>query len=453
MNTHSTNKKFVFISDSDRESATSRLRVSGIPYIKKRLESNPENWEKIVEILRSEPLLGILLKLSNQTLMRMTHPRYRTVCSELLTEVSRHPHIGFVHSSFFGLPLDSRPTASGDDEDPWFGIGTFHAELDNEIKEKVTDLISEHEINIVPYRRNVELSVLASEFIDSHQNNLIFRFYVPTGKIWAGQTEEILGLFRDYLNNALKLNVRQNSHNTAQGTIYEFFGDGELSKEAVAEKFLDFTQIMDLCITDPDGAERILITQGASADEVARIVTTYTKKLRRITSDMRHEREQKILTIRHRMENELLEVASDSDLEVIRRLVDQVLPDKIGVSAAFGLGAARLEGTETKAIMLNFKPQFINQMNGIVAQELHGDQHIGPEPSQILDLIQRAGGKNTNDLKSAVYELEDSGTEPEKRLSAGRRLQAFLGKVGDKAVDAGIGILQAYIQNKIGIGT
>ena len=447
-------KKFLFLSDSDSDAARSRLAVAGIPYIKKRLESGSANWEKIVQIIDHEELIGALVKLSNTTMERMLHPEYSEVHHALLTRLAQIPHIVFVHSSFFGLSLD-HSSGSEEDEDSWFGSNGYFYPLDDETRKSVMELFDLYSLNIVPYRRNVELSVLAGEFVESHQSNLIFRFYVPSGKIYADQTTDVLNLFRDYLTRSLNIQVRQSTHATASGTVYEFFGDGSMSQEDVTGRVSSFKSVMDLCIADPTAAEQLLIRQGADAQLVGRLVTDYSKKLRRITSDVRQERERKVLDIRHRMETELIEIATDADLTSIRMLVEQVIPSRDDISDVMGLGTTQLGYSGPQNLIVNMNPQFIKQVTGVVAQEVYGDQNIGPEPMQLLELIRESHAPNALELQSAVYELEDSSISPEKRLGAARRLQAFLGKVskkaGEKALDAGIGILQAYVQTKLGI--
>lgn len=445
-------KKFLFISDSDSDAARSRLAVAGIPYIKKRLESGSANWQQIIGILEDESLIGVLVKLSNGSMERMLLPEYDEVHDKLLSKISALSHIVFVHSSFLGLGLEQSDSGE-DEEDTWFGPNGYFYVLEDEQRVAITELFNKHQLNVVPYRRNVELSMLASEFIESRQSNLIFRFYMPSGKIYAEQTYEVLSLFRDYLTQSLGMRVRQSTHSTTSGVVYEFFGDGDMSEEDVTSKFTDFSKVMDLCIIDPQRAEQLLVEQGADAQVVGRLVSDYSKKLRRITSDIRQERERKILEIRHRLEDELIEVASDAELYAIRNLVDQVVPAQDRVGEVMGLGT-RL-GRVGGGMVVNVRPQFINHVTGVVAQEVYGDQHIGPEPSQLLELIRERGTMNAIELQSAVYELEDADSSPEKRLSSARRLQAFLsrvgGKLGDKALDASIGMLQAYIQSKLGI--
>lgn len=451
MTTLNKNGTFLFLSDSDTESAKSRLAVSGIPYVRKRLESGASNWRKVVEIIDKEELLGVLVKLTNRTMRFLLHPSYAEVRGELLSRIKANPHIIFVHSSFFRLA----PEATGsveDDEDEWFGDTTrLFQPLDEEEQADVAALFEKYKLNIVPYRRNVELSLLAGDFVETHQRNLIFRFYIPSGKIYADQTADMLTLFRDYLAKSLKLQVRQTTHSTSRGTVYEFFGDGDLSQEEVTAKFSQFTEVMDLCLANPSSAEKLLVEQGADARTVGRLVTDYSKKLRRLTSDIRHERERKILDIRHRLEGELVDEATSAELDAIRLLVDEVIPLGTAVADVMGLGTLPLAYAGGNNLVVNVRPQFINHVQGVVAQELYGDQNIGPEPAQILELIRKSNFPNAVDLRSAVYELEDDNGLPEKRVSAGRRLQAFLAKMGDKAVDVGFGVLQTYIESKLGI--
>jgi hypothetical protein len=455
MTDSSDTKKFLFLSDSDSDAARSRLAVSGIPYIKKRLESGSANWGKIIEIIDEEHLIGVLVKLSNTTMERMLHPEYAKVHDELLTRIKHIPHIVFVHSSFFGLALE-QSTGIEEDDDSWFGSNGYFHPLKEEQRKAVMELFDQYDLNVVPYRRNVELSLLAGEFVEGHQSNLIFRFYVPSGKIYAEQTTDVLSLFRDYLTRSLDMKVRQSTHATASGTVYEFFGDGTMSQDDVTASFSSFAKVMDLCVADPTAAERLLVEQGADAQLVGRLVTDYSKKLRRITSDIRQERERKVLDIRHRLETELIEVASDAELGTIRLLVEQVIPSREGVTEVMGLGTSQLGFAGADNVVVNIRPQFVNQVAGVVAQEVYGDQNIGPEPMRLLELIRESGASNTVELQSAVYELEDADSSPEKRHSAARRLQAFLGKVGAKAgeklLDAGISALQAYVQAKLGIG-
>jgi len=445
-------KKFLFLSDSDRESAKSRLVAAGVPYIKKRLESRASNWETIVGIFETDPPLGVLVKLTNYTMGLLLAPNYAEVAAALLTKISQSSHIVFVHETFFKPDDIPEFSEEDEDEDLWFGSPqVLFGSLPEEQRAQVSQLFKSYGLNVVPYRRNFELSLLAGDFVESHQSNLIFRFYVPSGKIYAEQTVELLTLFRDYLSRSLGLQVKQSTHGTSNGTVYEFFGDGQLSQDDVAEKFDDFTNVMDLCLANPSEAEQLLIRQGADAGAVGRLVTDYSKKLRRLTNDIKQDRERKVLDIRHRLESDLIEVADQADLQAIADLVEQVVTKNAGFSDVMGIGTSIGRKDAISSVTVNVRPQFINHVKGIVSQEMYGDQHVGPETAELLELIRQGDFSNRAELQSAVYELEDDATSPQKRLRAGRLLQTFLNKFGAGVVDAGFGVLQTYIEGKLGI--
>jgi hypothetical protein len=57
---------FLFIGSTTPDAATSKLKASGIRYRMKRLESNPENWERILGHLKDPALIGVIVKLTSQ---------------------------------------------------------------------------------------------------------------------------------------------------------------------------------------------------------------------------------------------------------------------------------------------------------------------------------------------------------------------------------------------------
>lgn len=447
-------KPFLFLSDSDREAATSRLAVAGVPYVKKKLESSRTNWLKIIEIIKTEDFAAVLIKLTNRTLERMVDQELDHVAEELLERVSRLPHVAFVHATFFDLPA---PEPESDEEaDEWFGPTGYFPPLEDGDRREAMKMLARHDINCMPYRRNVELSVLASQFVDEHRENLVFRFYVPSGRLWAERAHDLLALFSEYLQKSLRLSVRLATYATLAGTTYEFFGDGGMSPEDVVDRLPVFAETMGLCMRDPERAERLLVAQGADADAVGRLVTDYRRKMRRIASDARHERERKVLDLRHQLEDELMDVAGEAELAAIRAMVDEALPASDDPAQLLGIATDRLGSAAPRMTTVNFQPQFIQTVNGIVAREINGTQNMSLEPTAILELIERHGRYDAPQLRSALHELEDMSAPTPARLSAGRRVQAFLAKLGakaaDKAADAGLAALQGYVQSKLGIG-
>ncbi|HEX8655382.1 MAG TPA: hypothetical protein VF693_09195 [Allosphingosinicella sp.] len=442
---------FLFLGDSDREGVTSKLKAAGIPYKKKLLESGVANWEKIISLFDDEDLFerheltGVIVKLTNNTFIRMVSQEYLQATQKLLRRISHIPHIVFVHESFF-----LEDNANEDSDDSFYSH--FFGNVPPEIRTVITDLFAEYDLNIAPYRTNAELSILAAEFVDDSGRRLIFRLYVPAKRMWAGETDKILNLFRDYLNRVSGLQVRQEQYATSQGVVYELFADKDVDPTSLPQEFEDFSRFLDACAIDPNLAQELLSAAGLDDVIVHDIVARYAKEAKRLQVDLKHERERKILGIRHRMESELVDaVGSDADWASVNRLIELTVPGVSGVSTAISFAGPRPLPPASRDLTINVRPQIINSVHAIVAQEVTGTQNISTEAGQLLELIGKFGGKQSVDLTSAVYELEDKEAKPESRLGARQRIKAFLYKLGSKVSDTAFTILQSYIESKIGI--
>jgi hypothetical protein len=444
-------KSFLFIGDANPESATSKLAVANINYIKKRLESKPENWVIIKEIIEEEPLFGILVKLTSKAMEKLCHEEYRSIGEDIFSKISSIPHIILVHQSFFGI--QPAPHDQIEDEYGFWNPNEYFPKLDDTKRSEIQAFFDRLNLNVVAYEKNVELSVITSEFVEQHHSNLLFRFYIPRGRMFSDQVDPLLNIFRDYINRTAGINVKQTTHATTAGTVYEFFGDGETTQQIVQSQLESFSQVVDLCIQDPSSAESLLVSMGANPAQASEIVSRYSKQMRRIATDMRHERDRAVLEISQRLESELVDAAPAGDLEAIRQIVHGIIPATFGASVAFGLSA----GPSTPPITLNYRPQIIGQVQGIVAEKMYGTQNIGAGAAELIDLIERIGGSQEMALKSAVYELEDPNSSPEQVVTAKAKLKAFLGKsakaAGKKVLEIGSDVLQAYIKSQLGIAS
>ena len=443
---------FLFLGESDREGATSKLKAAGWEYKKKRLESRLENWESIFEYLRAENLAGVLAKLNNTTYQLMARPEYAEATGRLFSTLQHLPHIIFVHESFFTGISDKTPSPDALDDDPYFFSGSYFEPPEPKVLEHVHALMDQHELNVVPYQKNAELTVMASAFIDQNEKNLIFRLYVPTGRMWAMEADKLLGLFRDYLGKVSGLRVRQDQYTTNQGIVYEFFGDHALDPSTLPREFDEFSKLLDMCVANPSDATQMLVDRSVDARSVHEIVERYAKEAKRLHVDLKHERERRILSIRHRMESELVDVAgAQINWDELNKLVDLSIPTIGGVSSAIGFGPQSPSTVTPSNITINMRPQIIASVQGIVAQEVSGTQNVGVEASQLIDLIKLYGGSRATELTSAVYELEDGDAKQEDRLSARQKLKAFLYKSSGKIGDVALGVLQSYIESKLGL--
>lgn len=442
---------FLFLGDSDREGPASKLKASGIEYKKKRLESRLENWNSIFGYLESENIAGALVKLNGTTYTLMSQPAYGEAVDRLFSILHRIPHIVFVHESLLIADSNVDPALNVEEDD--HNLFNYFVPPEPSVRDHVNGLMERYDLNVIPYRTNAELSVLASSFIDQNEKNLIFRLYVPSGRMWALEAEKLLQLFRDYLSRVSGLKVRQDQYRTDQGVVYEFFGDHVLDPSKLPKEFDDFSKLLDLCIASPGDATKMLISKSIETSVVHDIIERYGKEARRLHVDLKQEREKRVLSIRHRMESELVDVVkSDADWQAINQLVDISVPRLGGVGSAVGFSPVAADRNTTAAgTIININPQIINSVNGIVAQQITGNQNFGLEANQLMELISKYGDGHKTDLASAVYELEDKAAKPADRLSAKQKLKSFLFKVASKTGDMAFGILQKYIEDKMGL--
>src|SRR5665811_1377190 len=84
------------------------------------------------------------------------------------------------------------------------------------------------------------------------------------------------------------------------------------------------------------------------------------------------------------------------------------------------------------ATVNNFHQQFINEVAGSLVQNVQEAANLGPEARQLMDQILQFGGKDRDQLETAVHELQDDGARGADRLAARGRLQRFLADRGNR---------------------
>ena len=304
----------------------------------------------------------------------------------------------------------------------------------------------------MPYKTNSQVSVLSQSFLSETESNLLFRIYVPSSRIWAQETDKLLLLFKDYLANIGHQGVRLDQQRTDKGIIYEFHGEELKGQNGLASEFSDFTGFMNLCANDQKAAHISLSNSGVNEEQIPRILTRYAKEAKRLYVDIKQEYEVKILSIKHRLESELtdnmpLEVKPDD----ITILIENALPAFAGIETPLKHEGILPSEVRNNSLTINIKPQIVEAANCVIAQEINGNQNIGACSEELLQLINQFAGKDTNDLTSAVYELEDESVPNADRLKAKQKLKKFLITVGKKSGDIGMKILQKYIESQVGL--
>ncbi|MEV0570213.1 hypothetical protein [Dactylosporangium sp. NPDC050588] len=469
---------FLFLGSSTSESSTSRLKASQIRYIQKRLESRTENWQKIIALLDQPELLGTIAKLTSGNIDHMNRDEFRPLARQLFGNLKNSRHIVFVHESIVAPgPLEIADRVSRNSQlialerefpglsdgdtivgdlsyipefyDGWTPQDYFEPPFP-EALEFVLTLIRENAIELVPYSTNAELSVLAGQFLEQADKHLLFRIYVPAGRLWASETDKLLVLFRDWLVKVKGQRVRQDGYTTARGHVYEFYGDASSAELTLSTEFQQFSTFLDACIDRPDQALLLLSEENLSSGEVREIVTRYSKEARRLKTDLRHSRETSELSLRHRLEDELSEIGLDD--AAIAQISNSIVPRAETFTSALSSATPTWSIASTGTLNINLNQQTIDTVNGVAAQHLQGTVHLGPEPLELIRLIQQFGGDRAAELTSAVHEVEDEDARTEDRISARQKLKAFLYGLGGQATNIGSGLLAKYLELKLGLG-
>jgi hypothetical protein len=426
----------------DHEGIVSSLKASGRQYKKKLLDSLPSNWETTADLFTQFKVTAVVGKIPAHVLSLVTHERYRDVRERVFSAIGAVPNQVFMFEDIL----------EGEQKDKF--REQYSPYPTREVMDAAIAFLRDHGVQILPYTTRAEITVLAEAFLDDIDKNLIFRMYVPTGRLWAAEADRFLQLFQDYLTRVERLQVRLDQNRTEHGVVYEFHGHPPAGHSNLDADFQEFSRIMALFEVDPDAAANLLREKGPNVQEISRLLSKYSKEAKRLQLDIRHEAEAKSVSIRHRLESELLDLdPTPQEWEQIQALVNGAIPHRPTLSGdVLSLGSAATPVVASPVqITYNVRPQFIGTVNGVIAEEINGNQHFEPEHHQLMELIACHGKDRSKELETAVYEIADKGIEKVGRLRAKQKLMAFLVEFGKKTGEVAFGVLQKYIEKQLGL--
>lgn len=429
-------------------------------YDRKLLESKPDNWQKIIELLEEPTLSAVILTLTAKNYEQIDSEEYALVASKMLEKVSAVPNLVLIHEAVLG---GARSMAKSDEES-WDGFTwndtaarRHFGDIDETLRLRVNDRLAEAGIRPVTYKRNLDISALASNFLDDSQNNLMFRIYIPAGKLFEEESSEVLSMFHNWLSQVRGRNIRRGGYQTARGRVVEFFAEDATQQHTWSEELETFSLFISM-IENTTAATAMIQGLGVDQAEASALVSKYSKKLKRIQLDAKHEREvvtQKInaslvmneLQARQSLESELLESASNVPSELLERMIDQLIPASPEVIAL-----PTRSSQPHHQPPLQISQQFFNNVESVVTQHISGDI-INNVPAELISMIQRFGSEDAQALTEAAHELADTSAPPNRRTQAKLLLKTFTMKVADKVADVGIAIGQKWIEQQTGISS
>lgn len=434
-------KIVLLLGDIAHEGVTSALSTSGIAYKVKFLNSSVGNWESIIRIFQTHDVKMVIGKFIGSVYALFTSPAYKDVGCRLIKEIAARHHRLFAYE---GLLVNKECSEDEEFSRPPVAV-----------MKKANEFFTANGLDILPYKKRAEVTVSAQSFVKETDEGLLFRLYVPSGRLWGEQMGQLLSLFKDYLTKVAGLNVRLDQQSTSKGVIYAFHGTDlgaeENHRQKLSKHFEDFTRLTDLCATDPSAAEEVLKGTGANARDITQIISRYSKEIRRLQLDLKHGREEKVLSIRHRLESELVDVVQPEQQGLIEAAVNALIPEVVGsrVDPAMLLPFSQPAAAAQQNITLNFKPQFIEHIEGVVAQEVNGIAQLATKDKVLISLFEKHGGDKTAELTSALQELNDDSAPESGRVTAKQRIKQFLIATADKIGDAAAGVLQTYVEKKL----
>lgn len=440
---------YLFIGDADRESVVSKLKTEGIEYRRKMLESGKENWAKIIEMLSRSDLSGVLLKLPAHSWKRLLDPDFLPLTEQIFAKVAARPHVAFIHDGVFS------PDLHKESSDEWYyEFSEPFQKLSSEEIVAAKSVLAKHNIEVAYYQTNAEMSVIAMEFLDRNAHGLVFRIYVPNEQLFAREIGRIVDLFREYLRKVSNINLKEERYSTDSGYILEFFADDDAGSIDLPTEFEKFGRFMDDCVTDAEAAQGMLQLKSIAPATAMQIVDRFAVETKRIVIDVRHERERRLLSVRQKLETELVdEIKDDAEFQEVMAYAAKIIPELPLVGSA---GNLALPGSNTTTInvrteSLNFDQRVIDRVTNIAVQEMSGNIVLSSEAEHLIELIEKHGGDKTQDLINAVYEIEDSGQKSSARLLSGGKIRSFLERSRDKIEGVLWGVLEAYIKSRLGM--
>lgn len=460
-------KSALILDKLDRGTILTSLQTNNYYQTLKLLNTSVKNWESICHILESDSENEILIlgKFTENALFRMCLPEYKIVLSKMLNLLKNKKHLIFIYKS--NLKGDFNYLQTTDDGKVYYTDkntgNTFYysdsklkdwlrfnkvEQTEKEYTETVTSFVKEinNVLNILPYEKLIDIEIAGQNFIDNIAEGLLFRIYVPTDRIWSSEFDKFITLFRDYASNVANQQLKITQNRTDSGTICSLYSvNKNISENEINKLYKEFTSFMDLCSSNPKEAEELISKLDIAEPKKQNILKKYIKESQRLLLDIKQERELKIVSIKHRLQNELQEYELSKD--VIEYIEKSVPNPEFGRNLTF-LGNQKIEN---QTIMIN--PQIIGKVEGIVISELNGNVTFTPEEQELNKLIDKFSQNlsEASELQTSLYELKDNATSNEKKRSASQKLFGFLGKVGDKVGDVGVALLTKYLEQKMGI--
>lgn len=448
------------------DAVNSKFKTSNIEYVGKSLVSGEPNWREITRLALSERCLGIVGTVGQSFYERIVVPDAtakkvtlgsmfdQSTIDGLLSAISAKPHLLLVHEAvlggvaiYEGQETSPEEDVNGDEWDEWSEkrARDYFGDIDEDVRVRANARITAAGITTTPYKSNAEASMLSLAFIEDQHSNLLFRLYIPAGRLYENESEEMLRLFHDWLTTVRGKHIRQSGYKTLRGRVIEFFAESRSEAAELQGEMRRFNAFLSV-VENPSAAADLLTGLGLPAERAGSIVSTYARRTRRLQLDVKYEWEKRNVEIRRELESELVDEAPLQSAELLSDVVDMLLPKQPRMIQPPAINAL----PTSPSVIIN--QQFITHAEGIVAQNIAGDAIMGEEARELEKLIAlHASSEEQGELLNSLRELLDHSAPPTGRLKAKQRLKGFLFAAGRTLGGVGGNVLQAWIEKQMGL--
>lgn len=428
---------------NSHEGFISELSISGIKYKHKLLESKPENWQSIIDILENESIRAIFIKLGQNALYNIGSEEYKNIVNKLFDKISEHPNIIFIYEDYLDNQFINRlttPINAHEEHEQSKNHTEFLytlQQLENERMDAVIqgiNFVSNSKLNIISYQYNSEVTTLAREFLFQIDQNLLFRIYIPTAQFNAVELNRLIELFKDYLNktNGPQITIKQEK--TTLGSLYLFYAEDAVTQSSFNDEFDDFIKFIHICaFEDSPQIESILKNRDIDPKQILPILTRFQKESKRLYLDINQVYEQKKMALKHRLESELIDY--NLRTQEITTIVKCVLPE-----TKDHLNLDHYVHNQESKIIPNVSSDITDKINNIINKELNNNEYKELEEQTLIMLIMKYGKEDKDDLLSRVNILKDTELSKAERISAGQKLKDFIIKQGKEIITSTAGV-------------
>jgi hypothetical protein len=379
-------------------------------------------------------LVLAMLFLSRHTLIQTSGRRFDKLWDDIISLLISNRHIVFMDED-----------TVGDLNDTWYrDIELYKGKNSSDMivrditvneYNRLLSKIQESGLNIIYYTKSTDVLIRVQAEIDEIEGGSIFRLYVPNGKYQIDQFAALIRLFEKYLQYVEGTSVLVDERKTDHGVLFVFREKGNFSlDERIDESLVRFESFMETCSHDPEQAETMLESIGLRGPKATALVADYSKRYKRIKIDAKHEYEAKVLSIKQRLESELL----DLDIENVEY---KPTTDLASITTMY---------SKTQPITINVHGNYIHLVDSIVANELNGDITYTQEDKQLVELFNTyAENMAAFRLKSELELLKDTSASVSNRTTAKQRIGGFLKKYAPVVGDTVVKGLLGYLEKKI----